>query len=195
MKKIFSLLLVLSLLVSVSAALAEDMEVHIIGGPELENEPVHIDDLKMNTENEISGWGILTATDFEVTDEYSYYLKGWTSRTDTKKAGADADYVILYVDIINTQLVNVDFLSEVAVKAVYDGVYEYEGWYRQRNLNNTNLPKKKGINPADNFAIEPMYTGHYMFGCTLPNAVINGKKSLRLIITIDGNEITYNIRK
>lgn len=45
------------------------------------------------------------------------------------------------------------------------------------------------------FAAGPMYTGHYAFGCTLPNAVVNSKKPLRMVITIDGNELTYNIRK
>ena len=51
------------------------------------------------------------------------------------------------------------------------------------------------IDPADNFEIDPMYSGHYVFGCTLPNAVVNSEKPLRMVITIDGNELTYNIRK
>ena len=97
-------------------------------------------------------------------------------------------------------------MKEVSVKAIYDDVYEYGGWAYQRNYNNgvgnakLEVDKQKQnsrwvINAADQFAISPMYEGHFIFGCTLPNAVINSKKPLRLVITIDGNEITYNIRK
>lgn len=54
---------------------------------------------------------------------------------------------------------------------------------------------KVTVNTADEFEINPLYQGHYLFGCTLPNAVINGSGPLRMVITLDGNEITYNIRE
>ena len=53
----------------------------------------------------------------------------------------------------------------------------------------------QAINSEKNFVIEPMYPKRYAFGCTLPNAVVSSKKPLRMEITIDGNEITYNIRR
>ena len=51
------------------------------------------------------------------------------------------------------------------------------------------------VNPADQFLIDPMYAGHYVFGCTLPNAIINSTAPLRMEIRLGENELTYNIRK
>ena len=51
------------------------------------------------------------------------------------------------------------------------------------------------IDRNDQFPVGPMYTGHYFFGCTLPNAIVNGKAPLRMIISLDGLELTFNIRK
>lgn len=211
MRKILSMLLVLSMLLSASAALAEGMGVQVIGGPETETEPVSLDDLKLETEAEIDGWGILTLTSYEVQNGLGYYRSG---RTDVYDAGDDyywsgkeAEYAVLYADILNTQLKDKNYLENATVKAIYDDTYEYAGWVYQRNYNNgtygrysLEVDRSKQntrwvINAADQFAISPMYEGHYIFGCTLPNAVIEGNKPLKLIITIDGNEITYNIRK
>ena len=58
MKKILSVLLVLSMLLSASAALAEGMGVQVIGGPEIETEPVALDDLKIGEEAEIEGYAL-----------------------------------------------------------------------------------------------------------------------------------------
>ena len=210
MKKILSMLLVLSMLFGCSVAVAE-MGVQVIGGPETETEPVSLDDLKLNVDAEIENWGIITATAYEVQDGLGYYLSGRSDIHDASKdyywSGIEADFAVLYVDILNTAVVDKDFMKDVSVKAVYDDVYEYGGWAYQRNYNNEvyenyslEADRNKqnirwAINAADQFVISPMYEGHYIFGCTLPNAVINGKKPLRLVITIDGNEITYNIRK
>lgn len=211
MKKILSVLLVLSMLLFASAALAEGMGVQVIGGPETESEPVSLDDLKLETEAEIDGWGILTLTSYEVQNFLGYYRSGRTDVYDADDdyywSGNEAEYAVLYADILNTQLKDKNYLENATVKAIYDDTYEYAGWVYQRNYNNDTyayysleVDRSKqntrwAINAADQFAINPMYEGHYIFGCTLPNAVIEGNKPLKLIITIDGNEITYNIRK
>lgn len=210
MKKILSVLLVLSMLLSASAALAEGMGVQVIGGSKTETEPVSLDDLKLDTKAEIEGWGDLTFTAYEVQDGLGYYRSGKTNVYDSGDyywSGKEAEFAVLYTDILNTQLKDKNYLENVSVRAVYDDTYEYAGWFYQRNYNNgtygyasLEVDKNKQntrwvINASDQFAIGPMYEGHYIFGCTLPNAVISGNKSLKLIITIDGNEIIYNIRK
>lgn len=217
MKKVLSMLLVFSMLLSVSAALAEGMGVQVIGGPASETEPVSLDDLKLDSEIPIDGWGIICATGFEIQNSLGYYKQGsheldyYNRDHGYYESGIEADYAILYVDITNTQRTQRDFLSNVEVKAVYDDAYEYGGWAYQRNYNNgiRNEYDEKSyyaidygkqntrfvIDRVDQFSIDSMYQGHYLFGCTLPNAVINSKQPLCLIITIDGNEITYNIRK
>lgn len=211
MKKILSMLLVLSMLLSASAALAEGMEVQVIGGPETETEPISLDDLKLEIKAEIEGWGDLTFTAYEVQDGLGYYRSGktdvYSASNDYYWSGKEAEFSVLYADILNTQLKDKNYLENVSVRAVYDDTYEYAGWFYQRNYNNgtykydsLEVDRNKQntrwvINAADQFTISPMYEGHYIFGCTLPNAVISGNKPLKLIITIDGNEITYNIRK
>lgn len=209
MKKILSMLLVLSMLLGCSVAMAE-MGVQVIGGPETETEPVSLDDLKLNVEAEIDGYGILCATDFAYKDRLGYYRSGRSdiyNADDFYLSGTEADYALLRIDITNTSTKPRDFLASCEVKVVYDDVYEYGGWCYQYNYNNKTYNSSYSgedsqkqntnwvINAADQYAIDPMYQGHYVFGCTLPNAVVNSKKPLRMVITIDGNEITYNIRK
>lgn len=213
MKRIASLLLCLIMLLSASAALAENMGVQIIGGPATETEPVSLDDMKIGAEAEIEGWGILTLSAYEVQDGLGYYQAGShsigaiSSSKNYYFSGQEADFVILYADILNTQLKDKNYLESISVKAVYDDVYEYAGWSYQRNYNNSSFSSAQYevdenrqntrwvISRSDEFSISPMYQGHYIYGCTLPKSIIEGKKPLKLIITIDGNEITYNIRK
>ena len=209
MKKILSMLLVLSMLLGCSVAMA--MEVQVIGGPDTETEPVSLDDIQLNAEADIEGYGTLFPTEFAFADWLGYYKAGKTEvdwYNFQYQSGQDAEYAILRMDITNTSTKPRDFLTNCEVKMVYDDLYEYAGWFYQVNYNNATyndngrfgVDSKQqnyrwAINAADNFAIDPMYQGHYIFGCTVPNAVVNGKKPLRLVITIDGNEITYNVRK
>ena len=205
MKKLLLVMLVLSMLLSASAALAEGMGVQVIGGPETETEPVSLDDVKLNVDVEIEGYGILTPTSFEYTDTLRYYKKGQHNTDNHQEcyysSGNEADYALFRMDITNTQMKAVDYTKAATVIVWYDDVYQYAGWVYQYNYNNVDNHGDRGggdvrvINAEDNFVIEPMYEGHYAFGCTLPNAVVNSKKPLRMVVTIDGNEITYNIRK
>lgn len=214
MKKILSVLLVLSMLLSASATMAEGMGVQIIGGPATETEPVSLDDLKLNVDVEIPGFGIITATEYKCQDFFGVYNQGRNytgnylpSGSHYEYSSSEAEFVLLAMDILNVTMNSKDFLSNCSVKAIFDDVYEYGGWYFQSNYDNksdsitgegNDVGRQNvnfGIAQADNFAILPMYKGHYWFGVTLPNAVISSKKPLRMVITIDGNEITYNIRK
>lgn len=209
MKRIISILFVLSMLLGSSAAMAE-MGVQIIGGPVTEVEPVSLDDFKLGVEVEIEGYGILNATEFAYKDRLGYYRSGRKDvygSDDFYLSGNEADYALLRIDITNTSPKSHDFLSSCEVKVVYDDVYEYAGWCHQYNYNNKAYSSSRSgedsnkqntnwvINASDHFAIDPMYQGHFAFGCTLPNAVINSKKPLRMVIVIDGIEITYHIRK
>lgn len=194
MKKLFSFTLACLMILSLSVtAFAADMGVQIIGGPEAETEPVNLDDLKLNIEAEIDGWGTIKLTGFDFYDKLGYIANPDNGYCYDLESGNEADFAILRMDITNTTLKAKDYLSDVQVKVVYDDTYEYAGWCYQSDFNQRN--QNYAINPERQFTIDPMYQGHYMFGCTLPNAVVNGKKPLQMIVTISGNEITYNIRK
>lgn len=122
-------------------------------------------------------------------EEYPWWSEEWVTHY---VSGSEAEYIKLSMDILNTSTKNIDYLKDCSVKAVFDDRVEYAGWCYQRDFD---LNAPTWISADDNFAIEPYYEGHYVFGCTLPNAVLNDEeKPLRLVITIGDNEITYNIR-
>lgn len=209
MKKLLMVMLVLAMVVGSSAALAENMGVQVIGGSEIESDPVSLTDIKIGAEAEIDGWGMITLTDGKYIDSLNQYKQGKTTVAGNWvrfNSGEEADYFIIQADILNTTKTEKDYLSDVEVKAVFDDDIEYAGWFYQYNWDNETKDtewnelngiqnKEFVIDKADQFSIGPYYAGHYCFGCTLPNAVVNSKKPLRIEISIDGNEITYNIRK
>lgn len=199
MKKMLSMMLALLMMLSASAALANNMSVQIIGGPEMEAQSVSLDDVKIGSMVEIENYAQITPTHFSFADILYVYEEGSRMYVETYQSGAEAQYALLRMDCLNCTITSRDYLASCEVKAVYDDVFEYKGWVYQHNWDykagNLTTPEEAPVNPADVFAIEPMYNGHYTFGCTLPNAVVEGKAPLKLIITMDGNEITYNIRK
>lgn len=193
---VVTMAMAMTMATSTSSVFADEsgdpMAVTLIAGPEEEEaEPVSLDDVKLGKEFKIEGFGNLTFTDYQVLDSVRYKTSGgW----NTYESGEEADYVNLFADVLNTNVKPKDYLSDVDVKAIYDDTYEYAGWAYQINYDgdkNTYLPHENDFF----FSINPMYTGHYVYGATLPNAVINGKEELRLELKIDGNEMTYYIRK
>ena len=202
-------------MVATSAAYAEGMEVTIIGGPEEEETtPVTLDDIQLNKEVTIDGYATLLPTEFEFADKLGYYRAGLNyiaNSDDYYQSGQEADFALVRMDVTNLSTVSRDFLKDCEIKVVYDDVYEYGGWFYQSNYDNemsdnSDLAEAYGedlgkqnerwaIGAEDNFKIDPMYKGHYIFGCTLPNSVVQSKDPLRMEIKLGGNDITYNIRK
>lgn len=209
MKKLASIILILTMFMACAFAAYAEMGVQVIGGPQAETEPVSLDDIQLGVEAEIDGYGVLLPSSFEFANFLLVYMQGKNNKETVYDSGNDAEFALLKIDITNTATKAREFLSKCEVKIIYDDVYEYLGWTYQQNYNNitwkiyndpyTAYSEKQnvlyGIDKADNYSIDPMYQGHYIFGCTLPNAVVNSKKSLRMVVTMDGSEITYNIRK
>ena len=134
---------------------------------------------------------------------------GWNSyfNCEWKESGKEAEFAWLKADITNLQKTAANFMKEITVKIIYDNEYEYDGWVRQfnydyskseiyRHQETTPIGWPVCLSPSDEMSISPMYKGHYAFGCTLPNFVVEDKESpLRMVITIGENTLTYNIRK
>lgn len=209
MKRILSMLLVLSMLLGCAAA--AEMGVQVIGGIGVDTEPVSLDDIKLNAAVSIDGYAEILLTEFGYKDILGFYRQG-KNKMDVYSdwyydSGEDAEFAVLRADLTNLATMDKQFLENCEVRVVFDDTYEYGGWCYQYNYDNKtdsrdgygslkNIQNKECvIHKDDVFAVGPMYTGHYAFGCTLPNAVVNSKKPLRVVITIDGNELTYNIRK
>lgn len=143
--------------------------------------------------------------------------KEWDRKSQYYASGEDAEYLIIKIDITNLSKTEQKYSDDklYKVKAFFDDNYEFKGWISQFNYDNTtggcNLTKntvyRKGfewlveaskhavIVPNDMFAIKPMYTGHYVIGCTLPNAVVESKAPLRVEVQFGEHTLTFHIRK
>lgn len=188
MKRMVAMLLV-CLLLTAGGAVAE-MGVQMIGGPAVEAQTASLDDMQIGAEVEIEGYGILKITKCERLDALPAFNAVGSFKTF--ESGKEAEYAIVRMDITNTALTEKNFIETCEVKVVYDDVYEYLGWSYQVDYDRS---EERVVHKDDVFAIGALYQGHYVFGCTLPNAVVEGEAPLQMIITMDGNEITYNIRK
>lgn len=200
-------------------AYAASMEVTVIGGEDEESiEPVSLDDIKIDKDIEIDNYAVITPKEYKVQDALYAYRAGHNDN-DMKVylSGDTADYILLKVDITNIMTKAKDYLENCHVTVHFNDKYDYEGWQYQYNYDNVSRdqlwlgerngdldtgfkeialdPKDCPIDNADQFSIGPMYDGHYVFGCTLPNKVVQGKEPLSMTIELDGNELTYNIRQ
>ena len=129
------------------------------------------------------------------------------------ESGESAQFAWLLMDITNMQKKAVDFTEEISVKVIYQDDYEFVGWVRQidtdlidkahsdtgvsRNVGEkTDYPNTIVLNPEKEHAVDMLYTGHYVIGCTLPTFVVSDSKSpLRIEISLGGNDLTYHIIK
>lgn len=176
MKKFILMLCVLMLLGS--AALAESDDFRYAA----------LTDFRLGEVMVIDGYGAFTGVSCDVADSYRS-VRGMNSYPH--ESGAEADFLILKMDVLNTMTVEKDFLVNAKVKAVFSGAYEYEGWAAQCDYD---IRDDRVVDPTQQFPIKPMYKGHYWFGCELPNAVLESTAPLALIITIDNYELIYNVR-
>jgi len=188
MKRMIAMVLA-CLLLTAGGALAE-MGVQMIGGPVIEAEQASLDDMQIGAVAEIEGYGLLEITKCERLDVLpAFNAVGSHKQYDS---GKEAEYAVVRMDITNTALNEKDYLAQCEVKVVFDEVYEYAGWSYQVDYDKS---EERVLYEDDFFPIGPLYEGHFVFGCTLPNAVVESDAPLQMIITMDGHEITYNIRK
>lgn len=204
MKKVFLFGLMLFGIVF-SCFAVNNMGIQMIGGPGVDTTPVSLDNMKVGESVTIDGYGKITITEASVIDKLYGYKKDQFYAADITRdvvssSGNEAEYYIIKMDIINLAFSSVNFLKDCSVIATYNDLYKFQGWAHQFNWNNTfssgrDINKNAYIHESNEFAIGPMYAGHYVFGVTLPNAVIEGKEPLSIVINIGGNELTYNVRK
>ena len=114
-----------------------------------------------------------------------------------QNSGTDADFVWLLADVTNLGSEDARFMKDATVKYIYDETYEFGGWVRQLNYNYENATGEIGsILPKDEENVGMMYTGHYVWGCTLPNEVVkNTSATLRMEVDLGGNTLIYHLRR
>lgn len=233
MKKLLIALLLVTLF-TCSAALAEDLGVQVIGGPNVSALSMSLDDMQLEKIYTIDGYARVAPMEYQVVDyfgqfskdadynavddsyrdgnrvyyqekalkgEYSYYHK----QASWQESGLNAEFIWLKMDVTNLQKSSVNYLDEITVKVVYAEEYEFAGWVRQINYDHNTVCYRYGsgthgggtvvMHPDNEEPIDMMYTGTYVFGCTLPNSVFADKEPLRIEIKLGNNDLTYHIRK
>ena len=224
MKKLLAFVLALSMLLG-ATALAEDLGIQVIGGPNVNTETLSLDDMKLEQTYTIDGYARIKPTVWNFTDFFYQYAKDhagdntnregkagvnpWSynapsaqyyKHINIMKSGANAEFAWLEMEVTNLGKEGMDFTQQATVKVVFDEEYEFAGWVRMENYDydthdGNKFLVRSVLDPANSEMTEMMYTCHMVFGCTLPNAVVEGKEPLQMIITLGGNELTYNIRK
>lgn len=236
MKKTMMLVAFLLALLCTCGAMAEDLGIQIIGGPDVKTQPLTLDDLQLGQMYTIDGYAQITPQEFLFADFFGQYEKdadysnvGYWYRVSENvyfeesgakgdygryahdsvwvESGSNAEFGWFQLDIVNLKKTSINYFEEASVKVVYAEDYEFAGWIRQVNFDYTDKAYRYGgpetvcgtyavLNPANVEAVEMLYTGTYIFGCTLPNYVVEDKKApLKMIIDLGGNELTYHIRK
>lgn len=171
-----------------------------------------LDNLHLYERVTVPGVGSIRVTDCRILDQMGYFEPGHTgtSEKDFDKfysSGVEAKFLVVKADVTNKSNVPLRIPSIASVVVDYDQGYLYKGWCYQYNhtnlfsvktfVNKEDFAKQNEnyvISHGDEFAIAPGETGHYCFGCTMPNAIFDGNGPLRMIIDLCGNAVGYTIR-
>ena len=194
MKKILAMLLVLSMLLVCSAAMADDTGIQVIGGPAAETTPVTLDDMKVGQTAKIDGFGDVTILSADWCDTINAGHSGReTLRYTWWSSGDEADYLCLKIRIMNTQKQAQDYSKMIQdIVCDFGDGYQFGGWYRQRQNDSDGYLY---YDESTSYEISPLYAGQYGIIVTLPNSVVESKEPLSVTFCIGENEFTYHHRR
>lgn len=195
MKRAMMLFVVMA--VVLAAVFAEGEGVTLVSSPGSNSEKGSLEDMQLNQEVKVDGFGRITLTEAKEVDEYKYYIWAYSSASYKYSSGVEANYFYLTANVLNTNTQAFDYLKKCSVRAYYDERFVYSGWEVQYdwdgksgNDGKINMYAKDKRQP-----IRPMYTGHYGFFVELPNAVLNDTAPLKIVVKMDDVEFTYYVRK
>jgi hypothetical protein len=195
MKRMITLLMVLLIILCVVNASAANMGVVTIGsGSDADAEYASLDDMKLNVTVSIPNYGDITLLSIEYVDEYDEYYEWESGGFNDILSGADANILMLRFDILNTAVKTKDFAADIKdTVIIFRNNYQYAGYICQYNYDRDypEQPMKSGITST----IDPMYIGHYVICCYLPNAIVsNTKDPLVITFTLSGHEVVYQVQ-
>ena len=187
MKKLLCMLLTLVLMVPSVSAMAS--EVIMISSPDTKDSeyPGTIDDLKIGVGVDM-GDRVYMPFDGRVDERYN--IGGYPYWVES---GDEAEYLLLYLDIINMAPTKQMFLKEAKVVVTYTnsrGDYKFAGFVRQGGSNHDNYR----IEQKDFTEIDPLYNGYYLCGCAIPNFVVNSEGRIKMEITVGDTVVTWVYR-
>jgi len=193
MKKYVFLLLTMCLLLTV-VTFAEASGIQLIQTGAAAGSVETLDDIAVSGSYVIDDYARIRPQSFSFVDGYTQYQKDQArkdGKTTAVNSGVYADYAYLLVDFVNLKKVPVDFTADAHVAVVYNEDYVFSGWVRQLNYDISNSVL---LDPMNIAPIDMLHGGHYIFGCKLPTAVIEGTEPLKMVINLGKHELTYYIR-
>ncbi len=196
MKRILMLVLVLSLILGCSAAIAEDPGIQFISGPATEEDTVVLDNWKEGQTAKISGYADITLDSVAFVDQIETDVSsGWGNLIYDYNSGSTAEYLRIRIHILNTKKTPFNFLKGFGdVICDYGDGYQFGGWARQEWLyRDRHWVVYKTAD--DSYEINPLYDGYFDVIVTLPNYVVESKEPLSVTFSIGENEFTVHVRK
>ncbi|MDR0928511.1 MAG: hypothetical protein LBM74_02230 [Oscillospiraceae bacterium] len=212
MKKWMAGLLVCALLLGSAGALAADLGVMMPGGANAPTQarPASLEDMQDGVPIAIPGYGdvmVICSLTYDTISTREYIggvgATGYTLQPKTYRSGVDADYATLFIRIVNMQRAAYDYLPDITdIMFTYDTSYSFIGWAYQAEA--SPFAELPGVGDMRFYRvwegdhrkpIEMLYTGYYLIGATLPNMVFETTAPLSVTFKLNGNEVTYHIRK
>ena len=186
MKRIMVLLVALILSCTVFSAFAEG--VIILSSPDMNRSSGNssLDDMKLGEPID-TGDRIYTPQKYETKDMIQ------TTAYDYIKSGAEAEFLTLWIDVLNFSNKEQILLHDAQIVATYEsdrGAYQFGGNIYQC-LESCGPVKYNAENMKP---IQPLYNGYYLIYCAVPNFVINNAGELKLEITSGTTKLTYFVR-
>jgi len=170
--------------------------------------PATLDDMKLNVPVEIPGHALVTITSADFYDELTLdesAFEDGAGNLSAAPSGPDAEFLLLYVDILNISAGPVDYVKSMSVTITHQNAYMYGGFAYQCNYALRDAPSYAhalSLRPAFPFKVAAtsevgLYgTGHYAIGCALPQNVVTSKTSpLQVTLKLDGHEIVYHVNR
>ena len=186
MKRIMVLIAALVLSCTVFSSFAEG--VIILSSPDINTSSGNSspDDMKLGEPIDM-GDRIYTPQKYETKD------KIWKIGSRYVESGSEAEFLTLWIDVLNFSNKEQLFFKDAQVVATYEsdrGSYQFGGNICQCEESCGDI-----YHEADYMQpIQPLYNGYYLIYCAVPNFVINNPGELKLEITTGSTKLTYFVR-
>lgn len=153
---------------------------------------ITLDKASLSHPTQVPDIGELTISSFEFTDEYRVLWENNSYTSDAIKSGKEAEFLILFFDILNSTNLSTDYTKLITGELQYSDKAVYAGWVGQRNYD---ISDNLYVHEKNIYQIMPFYVGHYSLIFKVPNYVISDESNpLQILMKIGETKIKYQIR-
>ncbi len=192
MKKILSMLLILAMLLTSTVSVSTE-GVNIIESPDIPQDTTSgsLDDLKVDTPVDL-GDRIYTPVKIEIRDKY--FRNGESAFSDRYgNSGSENEFICLWLEALNLSNDKMMYFKDASVVVIYEndrGTYKFGGFTRQCRDDYEAYYAQDGFQ-----SVGVLLKSTFLFGCTIPNYVVENPGSITMEITTDDTVMTCIIRE